>query len=325
MTTRRTLLIGAGASTLVAPFASLAQQPARPADKPWRIGVLVQANWEAQYAHFKDGLRELGLVEGRNMLIEFRSAQANIDALPGLAAELVGLKVDVIVAFQTPCVLAAKQATSTIPIVMASAADPVGSGIIASLARPGGNITGVASLTAELSAKMLELVRELRPGAKRVGVLANAKNPFTKTFVGQIENAGVVTGIEIRTALVRGVDDYAAAFATWAKLGVDAVIVQTSLPPQRAIELALQHRLPSMSARRAFAEAGGLLSYSANVRDQGRKAAAYVDRILKGAKPADLPVEQPTRFELLINGKTVKALGLKLPQSLLIRADQVIE
>ncbi len=324
MTTRRTLLIAAGASTLVAPFASLAQQPARPADKPWRIGVLVQANWEQNYAHFKDGLRELGLVEGRNILIEFRSAQANIDALPGLAAELVRLKVDVIVAFQTPCVLAAKQATSSIPIVM-GAADPVGSGIVTSLARPGGNITGVAGLTAELSAKMLELVRELRPGAKRVGVLANAKDPFTKTFVGQIENAGVVTGIEIRTALVRGVDDYAAAFATWAKLRVDAVIVQTSLPPQRAIELALQHRLPSMSARRAFAEAGGLLSYAANVRDRGRKLAAYVDRILKGAKPADLPVEQPTRFELLINGKTVKALGLKLPQSLLIRADQVIE
>ncbi len=190
------------------PFASLAQPPGKPSEKHWRIGVLVQANWEVIYGHVKDGLRELGLVEGRNVLIEFRSAQANIDALPGLAAELVRLKVDVIIAIQTPCALAAKQATSTIPIVM-TAADPVGSGIVASLARPGGNITGLAGLTGKLSAKLLELVRELRPGAKRVAVLANVNDAFTKTFTGPLEQAGVVTGIEIRTALVRGVDDYA--------------------------------------------------------------------------------------------------------------------
>ena len=324
MKTRRTLLLAAGANALMPPFASLAQPPGKPSEKHWRIGVLVQANWELQYGHIKDGLRELGLVEGRNMLIEFRSAQANIDALPGLAAELVRLRADVIIAIQTPCALAAKQATSTIPIVM-TAADPVGSGIIASLARPGGNITGVAGLTVELSAKLLELIRELRPRAKRVGFLANAKDGSTKTFVGLLEKAGGITGMDVQVVLVRGVDDYAATFAAWAKLPVDAVIVQPSLPPQAAIALALQHRLPSMSPSRAFAGAGGLLAYSPDAREQGRKVASYVDRILKGAKPADLPVEQPTRFELLINGRTAKALGLKLPQSLLIRADQVIE
>ena len=324
MNQRRKLVIALAANTLTAPLTTRAHQPDRPAGKPWRIGVLVQANWEVIYGHVKDGLRELGLVEGRNVLIEFRSAQANIDALPGLAAELVRLKVDVIIAMQTPCALAAKQVTSTIPIVM-TAADPVGSGIVASLARPGGNITGVAGLSGELSAKLLELVRELRPGAKRVGVLANANDGFTKTFIGLLEQAGVITGMEIQTALVRGADDYAAVFAAWAKLRVDAVIMQPSLPPQRAIALALQHRLPSMSSLRAFAEAGGLLSYVGNTREQGHKVASYVDRILKGAKPADLPVEQPTRFELLINGKTAKTLGLKIPQAVLIRADRVIE
>ena len=258
-------------------------------------------------------------------MVEVRSAEGKPNFLPALAAKLVRLKVDIIVAFQTPAVQAAKQATNTIPIVMAPAGDPVGTGLVASLARPGGNVTGASSTTAEVAAKTLELIREIRPAARSVAVLANVADPFTKPLLEQIQSAGRLLGIEIRPAMVRGPEEFDAAFAEWVKARVDAVIIQPSLPRKRAIDLALKHRLLSASPTRLFVEAGGLISYAASPRDNSRKAATYVDKILKGAKPADLPVEQPTKFELVVNLKTAKALGLKIPETILFRADRVIE
>ena len=245
--------------------------------------------------------------------------------LPELAAELVRLKVDIIVAAQTPAVHAAKQATSEIPIVMATAGDPVGTGLIASLGRPGGNITGNAATTAELGAKTLEAVREMLPAVRRVAVLANASDPFTRSFLEQIEAGGRTLGIQVQSVMVRTADEFETAFSGMIKERADAVIVQPSLPRKAALELAMRHRLPSVSPTRLFPAEGGLMAYSASQHDMYRRAARYVDRILKGAKPADLPVEEPTKFELVINLKTAKALGITIPPALLARADEVIE
>ena len=229
-----------------------------------------------------------------------------------------------IVVRQTPAVFAASQATTQIPIVMGMVADPVGSGLIASLARPGGNITGLAGTTAELGAKILQLIREALPATRRVAILANATDPFTKTFVAQIELAGQALGIATQAQVVRGVEDYEGAFAAMKKERADAVIVQPSLPRKPAIDLALKQRLPAVCPSTYFTGEGGLMSYAANLDDSYRRTAHFVERILKGAKPADLPVEQPTRFELRINLITAKALGLSMPQALLLRADEVI-
>lgn len=318
MTTRRELLILLGA--LAVPLAGRAQSSRVP-----RLGVLGNANMEPGFGFFREMLRELGYIEGKNILMEIRSAEGRPNSLQVLAAELVRLKVDIIVAFQTPAVQAAKLATSTIPIVMGTAGDPVGTGLVASLARPGGNITGMSGTTAELAAKTLEIIRQIRPATARVGVLANLADSFTKTFLEQILGAGRNLGIDIRPAMVRGTEEFDAAFMQWAAMRVDAVIVQPSLPRKPAIDLALKHRLPSVSPSSPFADAGGLIGYSANPRDVSRKAATYVDRILKGAKPADLPVEQPTKFDLIVNLKTAKELGLTIPESVLFRADRVIE
>ena len=228
-------------------------------------------------------------------------------------------------AYQTPAVQAAKQATTTIPIVMTPAGDPVATGLVASLARPGGNITGMSSTTAELAVKILEFVREIRPAGRRAGFLANTADPFTKTFLEQIQSAGRRLGIEILPAMVRMPAEFDAAFAKWIESKTDSVIVQPTLPRQRAIELALKHRFVSVSPSWAFAEAGGLIGYSASARYSAQKAAAFVDKILKGAKPADLPVEQPTTFELAVNMKTAKAIGVTIPPAVLSRADRVIE
>jgi putative ABC transport system substrate-binding protein len=242
-----------------------------------------------------------------------------------LAAELVRLKVDIIVTWFTPTALAAKQATDEIPIVMAETGDPVGTGLVASLPRPGGNVTGMAAVTAELAGKSVQLIRDMLPTARRVTALVNATDPFSKPFLEQIKLGGEATGTTINPVRISSSEEFETAFASMEKDRPDAVIVQPSLPSKRAAELALKHRVPAVSVPRWFAEEGGLMSYSARYVDLFRKAAVYVDKILKGARPADLPVEQSTHFELVINMKTAKVLGIDVPASLLARADEVIE
>ena len=305
---------------LAAPLTALAQQV-----KVTRLGLLTVVSPEPTLGFLREALRDLGYVEGKNLLIEVRSAEGKPKSIGAMADELVRLKVDIIVAFQTPAVQAVKKATTRIPIVMYTAGDAVGTGLVASLARPGGNITGNSTSTAELAGKLIEIIREIRPAARSVGVLANIEDPFTRPFLEHIRSAGRGTGVEIRSVTVRGPDEYDAAFSGWARARVDAVIVQPSLPRKRAIELALKLHLLSVSPSRVFAEDGGLIAYSASPREMSRKTAAFVDKILKGSKPAELPVELPTKFDLVVNLKTAKALGLKIPESILFRADRVIE
>jgi putative ABC transport system substrate-binding protein len=310
-----TLLGGAAAW----PLAAHAQQTKVP-----RIGVLVIGSpepWEI----IREGLRDLGYIDGKNIVVEFRSAGGNTSLLAELAADLVRLKVDLIVAERTPAVEAAKQATREIPIIMAAAGDPVGTGLIATLARPGGNITGLSGTAPELGAKSLELIREIVPSATRVAVLAHATDVFTKLYLGQIQFAARTLAIEIQPVMVRADAEFDAGFAAMISARAAAVIIQPSLPFPPAIELALKRRLPALSHDGRFAKAGGLLSYGASLAERGREAAGYIDKILKGSKPANLPVAQPTRFELVINLKTAKALGLEIPPTLLARADEVIE
>ncbi len=289
------------------------------------IGYLIPANPEPVFGYFKEGLQKLGYVEGRNIQIEFRSAEGKSERLAGLAAELVRLNVDILVAAQTPAITAAKQATSQIPIVMAGAGDPVGTGLIASLARPGGNITGTSSTTAEVGGKLLELIREVLPSAKRVAVLVNAADPFGKPFLEQLQTAARTIKLEISPTMIRKTSELSAAFPDMVKRRTDVVIIQPSLPRKAAAELSLKHHLPAVAPTGAFPDEGGLMSYSATVSDVHRETAVYVDKILKGAKPADLPVQQPTKFELVVNLKTAKALGITVPQSILVRSDRVIE
>jgi putative ABC transport system substrate-binding protein len=317
---RREFVILLGGSAAAAwPLAARAQQAKLP-----RIGVFVPANPEPFLSAFRASLREHGYIQGQNIELEFRSAEGKPERLRGLADEFVRLKVDVIVAHQTPAVTAARQATTEIPIVMAPAGDPVGTGLISSLVRPGGNITGLSSASAETGAKTLELIREVLPSARRVAVLADAPNPFSRDLVEQIENGGRTLGIAIQAIRVRGADEFDAAFAAMVNERADAVIVQGTMPRKPAIDLALKHRLPLIGVN-PFAREGGLMSYSFRQSDLFRRAAYYVDRILKGARAADLPVEQPTKYELVINLKTAKALGLEVPPTLLARADEVIE
>jgi putative ABC transport system substrate-binding protein len=270
-------------------------------------------------------LRDLGYVEGSNLGIEFRWAEGKNDRLPELAAELVRLKVDLIVTYQTPAALAAKQATNSIPIVMVTAADPVATGLITSLARPGGNVTGLSGAVSELAAKNLEIILEVSPSAKRVAVLVNAADSFAKSFLERIQLASRALGIELKTVMVRAGEPLAFAFEEIAKARASAVLVQPSLPYERVVEMAIQHRLASAAAGQGFADAGGLLAYTQNIADRNRQAALYIDKILKGAKPADLPVSQPATFELVINLKTAKRIGLKIPPNVLARADRIIE
>jgi putative ABC transport system substrate-binding protein len=319
---RREFITLLGGAAVAWPLAAFAQRPRVPT-----IGALVIGNISPEqfWREFRQGLRDLGYVEGQNIRFEFRSAEGHLDRLPELAAELVRLKVDIIVTWFTPTALAAKQATREIPIVMAETGDPIGTGLIASLARPGGNVTGIASVTAELSGKCVELIRDMLPSARRVTALANVTDPFSKPFLEQIELGGKATGTAIRPIKISSNEEFETAFAAMEKDRPDAIIVQPSLPTKRAAELALQQRLPAVSVPRWFVEQGGLMSYSAIYADLFRKAAVYVDKILKGAQPADLPVEQPTRFQLVINMKTAKALGLTVPAAFLVRADELIE
>ncbi|MBX9823730.1 MAG: ABC transporter substrate-binding protein [Xanthobacteraceae bacterium] len=319
---RREFLITLGNMTVAWPLAVCADQPKVPT-----IGALVIGNISPEefWRVFRQGLRDLGYIEGQNIRFEFRSAQGQIDRLPELAAELVRLKVDVIVTWFTPTALAAKQATREIPIVMAETGDPIGTGLVMSLSRPGGNVTGIASITAELAGKSVQLIRDMLPSARRVTALANATDPFSKPFLEQIQRGGEATGTAIKPVRVSNNEEFESAFAAMERERPDAIIVQPSLPSKRAAELALQHRVPAVSVPRWFADEGGLMSYSAIYADLFHKAAVYVDKILKGAQPADLPVEQPTRFQLVINMKTARALGITVPATLLARADEVID
>lgn len=296
-------------------------QPTAPA----KLGVLLVENREPFARQFSDGLRDLGYIDGQNIQIEYRSAGGKLSLLPVLAAELVSLKVDVIVASETPAVQAAKRTTNEIPIVMAPSGDPVGTGLIASLSKPGGNVTGLSAATAELAGKSLELIREIRPAARRVAALADPANAFTKSFLTQIDAAAPIARLEVQVVMLGGVEDLEPIFAGMASGGVDALVVQPTLPRAPIIALARKYRLATVSGNRAFADAGGLMSYAGSVADRYRNAASYVDKILKGAKPEDLPVQQPTKFELVINLKTAKALGIAVPAALLARADEVIE
>jgi len=317
---RRKFLLAAGA-LLTAPLVTEAQRANTP-----RIGVLIVANPEPFLTLFHEGLRSIGYVDGENIRIEFRSADGKLSLLPDLAAELVRLKVDAVVAVQTPAVMAARGATNTIPIVMAPAADPVGSGLVASLARPGGNITGLSFATAELMGKNLEFLREIIPTVRRVAFLGVAADPVTKTFVSQLQHAGSTLGIEVRPMIIGGsADGLGAAFVQIVKERMGAVVLQPSLPRKPAADLALAQRLPAISPNRGLPEAGGLMSYAGSLEEVYRKAPTYLLKILKGGRPADLPIEQPTKFELVINVKTATVLGIKIPQSLLARADHLIE
>jgi putative ABC transport system substrate-binding protein len=293
-----------------------------------RIGALVigGADVPSFSKNLREGLRELRYIEGLHYVIELRSAEGQLSRLPELAAELVRLRVDVIVALLTPCGLAAKQATREIPIVIVTG-DPLGAGLVESLSRPGANVTGLSLMAAETLGKCVELFRDMLPSARRVAIIANAADPvFTKAFLEQAYHAGSVTGCEISPiVMVRGPDELEAAFATVAKEKGDAVVVQGSLPTKRMVELALAHCLPAAASLRAFAEIGGLMSYAADGPVLFRRTATFVHKILRGEKPADIPVEQPTKFELLINLKTARAIGLTIPESFLVRADEVID
>jgi putative ABC transport system substrate-binding protein len=319
---RREFITVLGGAAAAWPLAAGAQS------KVARIGTLYigLADAESFKKELREGFRELGYVEGQNITFEFRSAEGKLERLPELASELVRLKVDVIVALYVPCALAAKHATREIPIVIV-AADPVETGIVASLARPGGNITGVSLMSAVLVAKCVELFRDMLAATRRVAVLTNAADPlFAKLVLDHVAVAGRITGIEIQPITLRGPDeDLDAAFAAMTKGQADAVVIQGSLSTERIANLARERRLPAASTTRAFADAGGLMSYGADGPALFRQGAKFVHRILQGQKPSDLPIEQPTKFELAINLKTAKAIGLEVPPILLSRADEVIE
>jgi ABC-type uncharacterized transport system substrate-binding protein len=306
----------------------LAMRPA-PAQQPKMatVGILVRGapGWQQFWQFFPEALSELGYIDKKSIRYEFRSDQGQMSRLPELATELVQLKVDVIVTWFTPAAIAAKQATVVIPIVCATCGDMVGTGLVESLAQPGGNVTGSTSLNAETSGKTIELIREIVPSARRVGALANAPDPFSKLFLKGIQLAGEATGIAIDPIMIHSAEELEAAFPAMAKSRTGAVIVQPSLPTKRAAELALSFRIPAVCAWRQFAHDGGLAAYFGAEVDMYRRAAVLVDKILKGAAPAELPVEQPTRFELVINSKSAQAIGVTVPTSLLARADEVIE
>jgi putative ABC transport system substrate-binding protein len=318
-------------SFLVSP-AVLAQ---RPATKPRRIGYLVggsAATGEGARLSdaFRNALAELGWIEGQSLAIEYRFAEGQFDRLALLAAELVRMNVELIVASPTPAALAAQKATSAIPIVMVSVGDPVGLGLVASLAKPGGNVTGVSyTVGAFLVDKQLELLKETVPGLERVGVLLNPANPSHAPALTYARDAGRQLGLLLFVSEARGPTELAPAFATMVKHRTQAVLVAQdsmfTLYRAQVAEQAAKSRLPSMYGLSASVEAGGLMSYGPHLSDQLRQAAGYVDKILKGSKPADLPVEQPTRFELIVNARTAKTLGVRLPPALLLRADRVIE
>ena len=326
MMDRRAFIRRLAGAAMLSPMAASAETPA----KAHRIGVLMSTTPVAAshiVAAFEDGLRELGHVEGKNVVFEYRWAEGKPERFAKMAADLVRQKVDVIVASSQAPALAAKRATPTIPIVMVNVTDPVEVGLVASLARPGGNVTGLSQqLTPEIRAKQLQLLKEALPKVSRVAVL---RSPATTVGLREYEAAGLALELRVQFVEVRGADDLGRAFATMAKDRVDAVLVPGDIllftERQRVAALAREHRLPGIYSLREFTEAGGLMSYSVRISERFRRAAVYVDKILRGASPATLPVESPSQYELVVNMRTAKALGLTIPQSVLVRADQVIE
>ncbi len=329
MSWRKLFLVTLVAGLLAAPLTAGAAQ----APKIAKIGVFVSAT-PAATAHlieaFRKGLRELGHVEGKTFILEIRHGEAKAERHPELARELVRLKVDVILVSTDQPIAAVKQETSTIPIVMASSSDPVGTGFVASLARPGGNVTGLSMMSPELSGKRLELLKEAVPGLSRVAFLWDPGVRGTVLDYNQTEGAARSLGLQLQSVEVPRAEEFDRAFSAITEQRAQALIVPTPNPVTfanrgKVVSFAQRNRLPSMYGIRDYVDAGGLMSYGPSPADLYRRAATFVDKILKGAKPADLPVEQPTRFELVINLKTAKALGLTFPQSILIRADQVIQ
>jgi putative ABC transport system substrate-binding protein len=334
---RRRFLLTSLAGALAAPRAAEAQQ----AGKVYRIGYLSPSSpsdperlaspfGERGLAAFRQGLRELGYVEGKNIAIEKRWAEGKFERLPDLAAELVRLKVDIIVSVVTQASLAAKNATRTIPIVMVAPGDPLGSGLVANLARPGGNVTGPSSMYSDLVVKQLEVLKEIVPGLSRVAVLWNPANAaWQAQMLKATEVAATALRLQVQLVEARGPDELEGAFAGMARERASALLVAVdvifALHARRIADLAAKRHLPAMYGSSEHVEAGGLISYAPDIPDVFRRAATYVDKILKGAKPSDMPVEQPTKLLLVINVKTAKALGLTIPPSLLLRADQVIE
>jgi putative tryptophan/tyrosine transport system substrate-binding protein len=319
---RRVFLRMLGSAIAIRPLAAHAQQQQLPV-----IGILVLGNPDpAEFiAVIREELSKLGYVDGRNCRYEIRSAGGRQSQLAGLAAELVKLPVDILITWQTPPSVAARDATRDLPIVVASAGDPVATGLVASLARPGGNITGTSAIAAEVMSKNVELIREAIPGAARIGVYANTVDTFTGPFVKEIEAAAKALDIKLETIMARPSDDPEPHFRSMRDKKVDALIIQPTLLRPGTGELAVKHLLASVSVTSGYAYAGGLMGYGANGPALWRQGALYVDRILKGQRPADLPVLQPTRFDLVINLKTARALGLTLPPNLVARANDVIE
>jgi ABC-type uncharacterized transport system substrate-binding protein len=315
-------------ATVLALYVSAeAQQP----KKIFRIGFLggaLEAGAGENLPSLRQGLRELGYVEGQNITIETRLSEGKFDRLPGLATELVRLKVDVIVTQSTPAAIAAKNATSTIPIILTGGTDPVATGLVSSLARPGGNITGVTIMNEELAGKWLEVLKEINPRVSRVGVLWNSANAGVAVVFKQTQSAAQELSLSVQSLEVKFVDHLQGAFDAAVRGGVSSLVLLPAAPISTHLkliaDLAVKNRLPSIYDRSQFVDAGGLVSYGTNVPNMARRAATYVDKVLKGANPGDLPVERPTNFELVINLKTAKQIGLTIPQIVLARADRVI-
>jgi putative tryptophan/tyrosine transport system substrate-binding protein len=326
MMERRDFITLLGGAAVAWPLAARAQQAAMPVIGYLGSGTpLTDSQW---LAAFVQRLRELGWVDGRNVAIEVRWAEGRSERFAEIAAELVRFKVDVILTHNTPPVLAAKQATSVIPIVFASAGDPVGTGVVASLARPGGNVTGLSSQATDTSAKRLELLREVVPNLRGLAIMGNVGNPFTVLEIGEVQAAARTLSLEVATLDIRRADDIAPAFDTLKGRADALYLCGDPLVTSNRIRintLALGARLPTMHIAKESVAGGGLMSYGPNLQDLFRRAADYVDKILRGAKPADLPVQQPTKFDLVINLTTAKVLGLTIPESFLLRATEVIE
>jgi putative ABC transport system substrate-binding protein len=323
---RRLALAALGLSLVAAPISGEAQK----AGKVYRIGVLdpAPAAPNANIDAFRQRLRELGYVEGQNVVLEYRSAGGRPNAFPALAEELVRLKVDLILTRGTAAVTAAKNATSTIPIVMAASGDPLGTGVVSGLARPGGNVTGLSALAAEVSGKRLQLLKETVPGIRRIAAVLDKGTGFMPQQWRSTEQSARAMGIEPRLVEIEKAEDLRPAFDAVVKHRADAVVVGLGPVMQgnvaRIVELATKHRLPSVFTSREMVDAGGLMAYGVSYPDAYRRAATYVDKIFKGAKPADLPIEQPTKFEFVLNLKTAKALGITIPHAVLLRADEVL-
>jgi len=328
MNSRRRFLVALGASAVGIASRVQAQTPS----KISRVGVLASSPPAATpelLNAFREGLRELGYVEGRNIAIEVRSTDGSVGRLPAAAAEVVGLNVDVILAWATPATIAASRATPTIPIVFVGVGDPLTTGLVASLARPGANVTGVTNLSHELSAKLVELLVEILPRIRRIGVLRHPENQGQVSQLKETEAAIRSLRLQLHLVDVHAPEDFESAFTNMIKAHATGAVI---LPDpmvishrHRVAELAIKNRLPTVFGRRENAEAGGLVAYGPSLKEQFRRAASYVDKILKGARPADLPIEQPSTFELVVNIKTAKSIGVAIPRALLTRADRVIE